>query len=211
MTAGCYCYLHCSCHINLERHYGNGNSTNYFRARRSQLGLKLGNFCLCSLGDIGLGKEIFGTTLRIVQCLILKELCGFVAKWRLWDERRNSLLMTRHYTDLGSACDWSCCSWNLLQPIRSTTQIWVVSRHQYGISALVSQTSFRGETSGGVAKCRLFSQVMLYSVILKVKTLIWIAELYLFDLWSARNTYIYRTIIENNREFKGNSKNVFTI
>ena len=24
------------------------------------------------------------------------------------------------------------------------TQIWVVTRHQYGISALVSQTSFRG-------------------------------------------------------------------
>ena len=35
---------------------------------------------------------------------------------------------------------------NLLQPVRSTTPI-----------ALVSQTSFRGETSGGVAKCRLFS------------------------------------------------------
>ena len=45
------------------------------------------------------------------------------------------------------------------QPIRSTTQIWVVTRHQYGISALVSQTSFREETSGGEAKCRLFSQV----------------------------------------------------
>ena len=28
----------------------------------------------------------------------------------------------------------------------------------YGISALVSQTSFGGETSGSVAKCRLFSQ-----------------------------------------------------
>ena len=45
----------------------------------------------------------------------------------------------------------------LLHPIRSTTQIWVVTRHQYGISALVSQTSFHGETSGGVAKCRLIS------------------------------------------------------
>ena len=57
MTAECYFYIHCSCHINLERHYGNGNSTNYFRARRSEHGLKLRNFCLCSLGDIGLGKE----------------------------------------------------------------------------------------------------------------------------------------------------------
>ena len=36
-------------------------------------------------------------------------------------------------------------------------QIWVVTRHQYGISALVSQTSFRAETSGDVPKYRLFS------------------------------------------------------
>jgi len=36
-----------------------------------------------------------------------------------------------------------------------------VTRHQYGISALVFQTSFRGETSGGVAKCRLFSQAKI--------------------------------------------------
>ena len=27
--------------------------------------------------------------------------------------------------------------------LRVTTQIWVVTRHQYGISALVSKTSFR--------------------------------------------------------------------
>ena len=34
-----------------------------------------------------------------------------------------------------------------------------LKRHQNGISALVSQTSFSGETVSGVAKCRLFSQV----------------------------------------------------
>ena len=33
-----------------------------------------------------------------------------------------------------------------------------MTRHQYGISELVSQTSFGGEISGSVAKCRLFSQ-----------------------------------------------------
>ena len=44
------------------------------------------------------------------------------------------------------------------RPIRNTTQIWVVPSHQYGISALISQTLFRGETTGGVANCRLFSQ-----------------------------------------------------
>ena len=45
-----------------------------------------------------------------------------------------------------------------LQPIRTTTQIWVVTCHQYGISVLVSQTSFHQGTSGGVAKSQLFSQ-----------------------------------------------------
>ena len=34
----------------------------------------------------------------------------------------------------------------------------VVIRNQYAISALVSQRSFRGETSRAVAKCRMFSQ-----------------------------------------------------
>ena len=40
----------------------------------------------------------------------------------------------------------------------SLSQIWVVMGHQYGISSLVSQTSFRRETVGGIAKCGLFSQ-----------------------------------------------------
>ena len=65
--------------------------------------------------------------------------------------------MTRHYPDLGSASDWLNQISHAARPIRSTTQIWVVTRHQYGISALVPQTSFRRETSGYVAKCRLFS------------------------------------------------------
>ena len=60
---------------------------------------------------------------------------------------------------LFSASDWSCRERNLLQPIKSTNQIWIVTSHHYRISALVAHTSFHGETSGGVAKCRLFSQV----------------------------------------------------
>ena len=47
---------------------------------------------------------------------------GFPAKWRLRNERRNSILMPRHYPDLGSASDRSCRVGNLIQPIRSTTQ-----------------------------------------------------------------------------------------
>ena len=38
--------------------------------------------------------------------------------------------------------------------------MWVVTRHQYGISTVIPQTSFRLETSGGVMKCRLFSHAI---------------------------------------------------
>ena len=55
---------------------------------------------------------------------------------------------------------WLKKIYHAARPIRSTTQIWVVSRHQHGISTLVSQTSFCGETSCGVAKCRLCFQTM---------------------------------------------------
>ena len=40
------------------------------------------------------------------------------------------------------------------RPIRSTTQIWVVTHHQYGISLLIPQMSFCREN----AKCWLFSE-----------------------------------------------------
>ena len=66
--------------------------------------------------------------------------------------------MTGHYPDLGNASDWLNQISYAAQPFRSTTQLWVVSRHPYGISALVCQTSFGGETSAGVTKCWLFSQ-----------------------------------------------------
>ena len=99
---------------------------------------------------------------------------GFPAKWRLRNEHRNSILMTCPYPDLGSASDWLNQNSNAVWSIRSTTQIlvsfaavirvvtrvawrvttlitaaketkiWVVMRHPYGISALVSQKSFCG-------------------------------------------------------------------
>ena len=40
--------------------------------------------------------------------------------------------MTRHYPDLGSASDRLDQISHAAPPIRSTTQIWVVTRHQYG-------------------------------------------------------------------------------
>ena len=62
------------------------------------------------------------------------------------------MLMTCHYPDLGIASDWLKKISYAAGPVRSTTQIWVATRHQNGISVLVFQTSFHGETSGGVAK-----------------------------------------------------------
>ena len=73
------------------------------------------------------------------------------------NKRINSILMTRRYPDLASASDWSCRERRLVQPIRSTAQILVVTRHQYGIFPLVSMTSFRGETGSGVTKCWLLT------------------------------------------------------
>ena len=70
--------------------------------------------------------------------------------------------MMINYPDLVSASDWSCRVGNLIQPTRSTTHIWVGTCHQYGISALVSQTSFGRETSRSIAKCQLFPQAIFY-------------------------------------------------
>ena len=53
--------------------------------------------------------------------------------------------MTRHYPDLGSASDW------LNQLSHGQSEALPRSCHPYGISALVSQTLFGGETSGSVA------------------------------------------------------------
>ena len=72
---------------------------------------------------------------------------GYPSKLRFRNKRRNSMLMTGHYPDLGSASDSLKICFNRLGV---TTHICLVTRHQYGISALVSQTSFRGETSCGV-------------------------------------------------------------
>ena len=102
--------------------------------------------------------------------LVTLPLSSFPVKWRLRNKCGNSILMTRHYPDLGSASDWSCRVGNLIQPIRGTTQSWVVMHHQYRISALTSQTSFGGETSAGVAKCRLFSQATGINVHFQPKT-----------------------------------------
>ena len=44
--------------------------------------------------------------------------------------------MTLHYSDLGSTSDWSCPEGNSLQPIGSSTLIYVATRHEYKICAV---------------------------------------------------------------------------
>ena len=60
--------------------------------------------------------------------------------------------MTRHYQDLVSASDWSCSVGNLIQPIRRTTQTWIVKRHQYGMSAVSSEQALKEGISNIVIK-----------------------------------------------------------
>jgi len=83
------------------------------------------------------------------------------AKRRLSNERTNSILMTHHYPDLGSAFDWLKRKKISFQPIRSTTKIWVVTRHQLVIMELLRsllRRRFARAQSGDLAKRRLFSQ-----------------------------------------------------
>ena len=75
----------------------------------------------------------------------------------------------RLYPDLGSSSDWLNQISHSVRPIRITTQFWVVTRRHYGISELVFQTFFRGETSGGVVKCRLFSQASVKNDIFRTE------------------------------------------
>ena len=89
---------------------------------------------------------------------------GFYKKWRLSDEIP---YWWRVLTQIWVVVLIGC---NLFHPIRCTTQIWVVTRHQYGLSAFVSQTSFRGETRGSVARCRVFSQTMFLVMFGEINT-----------------------------------------
>ena len=80
-------------------------------------------------------------------------------------ERINSILTTCHFRDLGSASDWLKQISLAAQPIRITTQIWVVKRHQYGISALVPQMSFRAENNEGITNCSSVKHEVLWEKI----------------------------------------------
>ena len=75
-------------------------------------------------------------------------------------QKFSSTLNTCHYAGLSSASDWlkqffsrGTTNQKHHPDLRSDTS-------SDGISELVSQTSFTGETSGDVTECRLFSQAI---------------------------------------------------
>ena len=65
--------------------------------------------------------------------------------------------MTLRYLYLGSASNTIGCKFALSNQ-KNYPDLGSDASSVWNFSALVSQTSFRGETSGGIANCRLFSQ-----------------------------------------------------
>ena len=98
---------------------------------------------------------------------------GFPAKWLPRNERRNSVLMTRHYSDLGSASHWSCGVEKFVSANQKrypnlggdTSLVW-------NFCASLSNV-ICGETTSGVVKCRLFSQAIYFKHCLPVQFYVW--------------------------------------
>lgn len=84
-----------------------------------------------SLVCIALQKR-FQNHLRPENTQIFLAPTTFPRKWRLRNECRNSLLTTCHYPDLGSSA-WLKQILLAPRPIRNTSEIWEVTRHQYEI------------------------------------------------------------------------------
>ena len=78
---------------------------------------------------------------------------SFPAKWCLWNDRRNSILMKCQHQNLGSVYDWLKQISLVARPIRSTTQTSSV----WNFCARSTDVNYR-ENQCGAANCRLFSQ-----------------------------------------------------
>ena len=67
-------------------------------------------------------------------CQISLQIMLLPIQIRLRNERRNSILMTHHYLDVGSTSDW-------LKEISHAVRL-IRTRHQYGISMIVLRRHF---------------------------------------------------------------------
>ena len=57
------------------------------------------------------------------QSTFLDAITSFITKWRLRNEHKNSILMTRYYPDLGSTFDWLYRKRNLLHAVIIATGV----------------------------------------------------------------------------------------
>ena len=123
------------------------STANYLIARRR----RLLSVCLISF--------LHFTEARLTISLRKQPPFHEVATWtlpnrRLSNERRNSILMTFSTQILVVLM----INWNFLSTNQKHYQDLGSERHQYGISALVTQTSFCEGSIGDLVKRRLFSQ-----------------------------------------------------
>ena len=142
----------------------------------SQWNPKLTGVCACQMSLFRI-LQVMNVNVDVDALHSLRKqltFCDFVAV-SLRNDWRNSILMMCQYSDLGWATEWLYYERNLLQPIRSTSQIWVVMHHQYGISEVFARKSFHWKTSGVVIKCQLFSLALLYLVQKKFTSCKWMA------------------------------------
>ena len=119
----------------------------------------------CHFQEYQRHHQLLHYALKCIQCMpVQPEKTADILQCRhqcLWKLQRNSVLMMCHYPDLGRASD--CLKQISLAacPIRSTTQIWVVTRSSSVWNFWAhSSDLFHRETSGGVTKCVLFSQAV---------------------------------------------------
>ena len=104
----------------------------------------IGPACHCEVGARLANVENIPMISYVSGVIQIFYCTGFPAKWVLMKDCRNSILKMCHNPYLGSASDWLKQIFLATRSIRSTTQFWVVTCHQYGISTLVSQTAFHG-------------------------------------------------------------------
>ena len=131
----------------------------------------------------------------VVSCLQYYQLLRYTKQFYSVSEknskkRRRCKARIKGAKDLASTPYWLRQISLAARPIRSTTQDYLEARHQLGISALVSQMSFRGVISVCLAKCRLFSQALCWCAFLSNKKrplLLWFPSLelsWVLEFWT---------------------------
>ena len=117
---------------------------------KSCMSAKLNNF-------IGSMAFTLGNSLR-KQPAFRDATTGFPAKWRLRNERRNSIRCVTTQVWVVLPIGWrKFLSWHNQSEALHRSGQWRIISMEF-LRTVVFQTWFRGKTIGGVVKCRLFSQ-----------------------------------------------------